>query len=325
MMSRKLKIAVTDYWNTDLDQNYLYSLLKPHYDFELSDSPDILFFSVFGNDHLKYDCLKIQCIGENIRPNFHLCDYAFSFDETDTRNFQLPLFMMYPFFGEMRSGDYGLEVQSWRDTPKSSFCNFIFQNGRARERIHFCQQLMKYKWVDCPGEILNNRPSFDGDGDKWMEKLSFMKDYKFTVAFENASSVNYTTEKIFHALLVGSIPIYWGNPEVSTYFNPASFINCHDYSSFDDVIARVKEIDNNPELYHQYVSAPPLLPTSRCHSITEEAIVDRFDSIVQNLQLASPVSRTFAYKFTSLSIQIDACLRKTKRRCQAFVVRKIFN
>ena len=30
-------------------------------------------------------------------------------------------------------------------------------------------------------------------------------------------------------MLAGSIPIYFGNPEIARHFNPRSFINAHDY------------------------------------------------------------------------------------------------
>lgn len=42
-------------------------------------------------------------------------------------------------------------------------------------------------------------------------------------------------------MLAGTIPIYWGNPDISREFNSASFINCHDFPTLDDAAAYVKK------------------------------------------------------------------------------------
>lgn len=101
-------------------------------------------------------------------------------------------------------------------------------------------------------------------------KLRFLAECRFTIAFENTSADHYVSEKIFHPLLVGSIPIYWGCPQIAEYYNPAAFINCHDFRSFDDVIARVLAIDADPALQQAYRSAPMLLPNSRIHRLHRE-------------------------------------------------------
>ena len=101
-------------------------------------------------------------------------------------------------------------------------------------------------------------------------KLDFLAHYKFTIAFENTSVPRYISEKIFHPLRVGSIPIYWGCPEIAQYVNPDCFINCHDFSSFDDVIREVIKIDRDQQLYESYLKASPILPGSRCDMTKQE-------------------------------------------------------
>ncbi|WP_243283939.1 glycosyltransferase family 10 domain-containing protein, partial [Flavonifractor plautii] len=81
----------------------------------------------------------------------------------------------------------------------------------------------------------------------------------FTIAFENAFMPGYTTEKLVDPFLSHSIPIYWGNPEVTKYYNPKAFINCNDYDNdFDAVIKRVIELDNDKEQYLQMLREPPM-------------------------------------------------------------------
>ena len=162
---------------------------------------------------------------------------------------------------------------------KSLFCNFVSAHpgGRDNPRKSFCEALMQYKHVDCPGKLLNNmpfpQPRYHKDG--YLQKLHFIKDYKFTIAFENQSLPGYITEKISHPLAVGSIPIYWGCEAAADYYNPKAFINCHDYPDFDAVIERVQAVDNDPALYQAYLNAPPTLPGQHYHKATMTAKLRR--------------------------------------------------
>jgi alpha(1,3/1,4) fucosyltransferase len=57
---RKIKINFTDFWpGFNPVDNYFFNLLKADYQIEISDQPDYLFFSIFGNNHLKFNCIKI--------------------------------------------------------------------------------------------------------------------------------------------------------------------------------------------------------------------------------------------------------------------------
>ena len=51
--------------------------------------------------------------------------------------------------------------------------------------------------------------------------------YNFTIAFENSDYPGYITEKIIHAFIAGTIPLYWGGGEYLKDTIPADcFINC---------------------------------------------------------------------------------------------------
>ncbi len=177
--------------------------------------------------------------------------------------------------------------------PKTKFCNFVYSNSYMRTtkvRMVFCKKLMEYRQVDCPGKSLNNMPRLlplpYGTGAAGEEghraKRDFLAHYKFTIAFENGSVPHYISEKIFHPLRVVSIPIYWGCPEIAQYINPDCFINCHDFSSFDDVIQEVLKIDSDQQLYESYLRAPPILPGTRFGIVKKET-----DSILRDMAEAA--------------------------------------
>ena len=98
-MDTNLKIKFVDFADDFSDKdNFFLKLLSKYYDIQISDSPDILFYSNFGYAHLKYKCKKVFYSGENITPNTFFCDYSFSFSDTDNSNFFLPHFVEYGYF-----------------------------------------------------------------------------------------------------------------------------------------------------------------------------------------------------------------------------------
>ena len=287
-MRRSIKLAFTDFWHrdnvTDIIANPIYQLLSRHYDVELSNSPDFLIFSCFGKKFLKYDCTRIFYTGENIRPNFNQCDYAFSFDYPVTdRNYRLPLYCLYDYFDQLRN-----KTQIGPDLSAKKFCNFLYSNRKARERIEFYEKLTSYKPVDSGGKVMNNV------GGRVADKLKFLRDYKFTIAFENSSYPGYTTEKILEAIISNTIPIYWGNPLIGRDFNPGRFINCHDFKGFDEVISHVREVDQDDDLYRKYIAAPTFPCGDDNEFVNEDNLRRQFDKILSGPTrsfVASPFDR----------------------------------
>lgn len=218
---------------------------------EISENPDYIFCSVgYQAEALKYDCPRIFLTGENIVPDFNCYDYAMGFHymKFEDRYKRIPLYCFY-------ENDYLEAIQKHSkniDFEAKKFCNFVYSNGRdaIKDRDSFFYKLSAYKQVDSGGGHLNNV------GGPVEDKISFQKNYKFSIAFENASVNGYTTEKILHAFAAGTIPIYYGNPKIAEEFNPKSFINCHNYDSFDAVIEHVKQVDQDHELYERYIREP---------------------------------------------------------------------
>ena len=83
-------------------------------------------------------------------------------------------------------------------------------------------------------------------------------------------------------MLVNSIPIYWGNPKMERDFNTGSFLNVHDFRTFDDAIDRIIEIDNNESLYRQYLQQPYFHQNEIPSTLTEENILNRFEIIFKH-------------------------------------------
>ena len=240
---RKIKIFFTDFWGGfNPYDNYFYNLLKQDYEIEITNNPDYLFFSVFGNNHLNYKCKKIFYTGENVPANFNQCDYAFTFDYlNDERNYRLPHYLLY-------DGYYDLVNKKVDESlVNRKFCNFLVSNGNCDKRNNFFNKLSKYKKIDSGGRHFNNLGFLVED------KRKFQSGYKFTIAFENNAyrpeHIGYTTEKIMEPMVVNSMPIYWGNSKIDLEFNTKSFINYYDFNNEDEMIEYIIELDKNDDLY----------------------------------------------------------------------------
>ncbi len=214
--------------------------------------------------------------------------------------------------------------------PKQRFCNFIASNANKRQegailRRDFAKRLLKYKHVDCAGAVLNNtdelqcespRLNHQGDKNDWVRgKLRYIAQHRFTIAFENISQPFYITEKITHPLIVGSIPIYWGAPNIAEFFNPACFINCHDYDSLEAVIERVKQIEADPDLYAQYLNAPKVLPDSRLYDYSADKFKAKMNEVMQRVVAHQAVQRQWhwtddiAYRLQHLDLEVKCAIR----------------
>lgn len=219
-------------------------------------NPDLLFYSISSNaSHLRYkNSIKIFYTEENFRPDFNICDYAAEFADMqyDDRYIRVPNYLFY-------QNDYALarskHLNVCESDSKRKFCNFVYSNELTAEapRNRIKQLLNTYKTVDCGGKIDNNV------GGPVANKLEFQKQYKFSIAFENASYPGYTTEKILQAFSAQTVPIYFGNPDIVKEFNPKSFINCHDYNSLEEVVQRIIEVDQNDSLYLEHLKTPAMI------------------------------------------------------------------
>ena len=250
-MKKVIKIKFVDFWkNFNPKDNYFYNFLQKHYDVELSDEPDYCFFSVYGYQHLNYNnCVKILFTGENMVPDFNFCDYAmgFHFIEFEDRYMRFPLYLIYEGFEELKN-DKKIDLA----LVNRKFCNFVYSNSVNADpfRNYFFEELSKYKKVDSGGRYKNNI------GGPVVDKIAFIKNYKFTIAFENSSSPGYTTEKIMEPMRVNSIPIYYGNPKADLDFNPKSFVWVKDKRQIKKVIDEIIRLDQDDKAYLEKLKAP---------------------------------------------------------------------
>jgi len=298
------------------NNNIFTKLLQKMYKVNITTkNPDFVFFSNFDGTNDKKmplvegNFVKIFYTGENCRPKFDKCDYAFTFDyDEELKNphhLRLPLYKFYGAGNNLIKPKQSNKSLEKIKNDKTKFCNYVYSKN-AIERVEFFKKFSKYKHVDAPGKSMNNSlpiapNAFIGlinsieskltknnklgsllsrhIGDYQVTKLKYLKPYKFTIAFENSSYPGYTTEKIYHPMLVNSIPIYWGNSKISRDFNTKSFINYHDYNDINKVIDKVIEIDTNENKYFKMLKEPWYNKNKESKYVNDELIMKQLKKI----------------------------------------------
>jgi hypothetical protein len=246
-----VRIGFSDFWGPNTEPEQVFTrLLSKHFDVEVSRSPDYLFHSVFSFDFLDFDGVRIFYSGENWFPDFNLSDYAMGFEwlELGDRYLRLPVYVFSATFQTLLGPKPDAATLLGE---KTGFCSFVYSNKNADpRRAELFHALSGYRRVDSGGRTLNNV------GHRVEDKLAFARARKFAIAYENSSAIGYTTEKLVDAMAAGTIPIYFGNPEVGREFNPRSFVNVHDFPSFDAVVAEVARLDRDDRSYVEKLSQP---------------------------------------------------------------------
>lgn len=254
-MKKNLKIAIKDI-NLDSIKNLL-EWLSEIYTIEITNKkPDFVIHSCFGHEHLKYNCVRFAWLGENIQPDFNISDYAIGFGRINysDRYMRIPLYRWYfPDYESLFDNNRNLiKINGIEEHfQKHRFCTMVISNSKRGEYFDdFYSELNKYKNIDSGGKVLNNI------GGAVEDKIKFLSEGKFTLAFENSSSPGYVTEKILHAFSSHTIPIYWGAPDIIQDFNHKALINCNSFRSVEEVIAEVCRLDQDQKAYIEMLEQP---------------------------------------------------------------------
>lgn len=146
---------------------------------------------------------------------------------------------------------------------KKYFCGVV-QNSKIPLRVELYNKLADYKGVRASGGWITNVPPEEAttqrsqvDGDGYRSKVEFLTPCKFSIQVQSSDLPYFTHEKMIHAFAANTVPLFYGNNKIlEDGFNPNAFINCHDFTSFDEVVERVKELDIDDAKYKAMLAEP---------------------------------------------------------------------
>ena len=249
-----------------------------------------VFFSALGNTNILHldtlahplsHCRKrIYFNGENNHyPGFapylnnlldhHSIDLSLGFDYTDDpRYLRFPLWILEMFPPKSTVEDIKLicdtlSHQQWDASVRNRFCALVSGNRGpddpgAQRRTRLVKKLNTIATVDCAGKLLHNTDELKTRFND--NKAEYLKQYKFYICPENASVEGYVTEKVFHAIGSGCIPIYWGaqgNPEPDV-LNRDAILFWNPDGDNTALLKQIETLQSNDKLYREFFGQPRL-------------------------------------------------------------------
>ena len=312
-----MKIAFLNFWDNVDNNSWLLNYVKEHihqdaHTVKYTDNPDILFCSVAG-DIQKVDTvdanIKILICGENpdrfppyndlnlLRNTF---DIILGFWNTDISNMvsKFPIWLMYfPFHSFDFEGNnlinYLLQLRKENlQKKKDMFATCISRHDYKGVRTVLYNQMSKHGKVFCPSMFNKNTEAI---GPSTQNKIDYISKGTFHICPENSFFPNYCTEKIFHALLAGTVPIYWGDdyPEKEILKR-----ECCELINLNNVIItdrQIQSIVERPEKYlfeNVFRSSGKYVIHHYYHSFKRQ-IQTLLQPTVQEIHGISYASRTF--------------------------------
>ena len=80
-----------------------------------------------------------------------------------------------------------------------------------------------------------------------VKKIESCRNHMFSIAIENCRQDSYFSEKLLDCFLTGTIPIYWGMPSISKFFNHRGFFSFTTLEQLYDILK------DQEDLYHFYM------------------------------------------------------------------------
>jgi hypothetical protein len=145
----------------------------------------------------------------------------------------------------------------------------IITNPNGTVRNAFLTELEKHMNVTYAGKYKNNTGYTLDCPYNSSELFNEISNYKFVITMENSIEETYITEKILHGVLANVVPVYWGSPNVSTYFSEHRFIHLKNQDETDNVINIMKNMTDSEWL--SCVNSEPFTELGKNYWIDEIA------------------------------------------------------
>ena len=98
--------------------------------------------------------------------------------------------------------------------------------------------------------LANSGYGYDYPRPWWEEKIRILKDYKFNLCLENTGHEFYITEKIWHAIYSGTLPIYHSlNSKIYDLFPKDSFLDVAHFPTADSLFTYIQNLRESEYLH----------------------------------------------------------------------------
>ncbi len=106
------------------------------------------------------------------------------------------------------------------------------------------------------------------------DKYAVLKEFIFTLCYENRSMLGHISEQIFDCFQCGVIPLYWGAPNVLDYIPQETFIWREDFKSNEEMLLYIKNM-TRAEITEKIENIRNFLNSDAMNLFWEETYVSR--------------------------------------------------
>jgi len=246
----------------DLLQNIFNKNIK----IQQHNNADILFETIFEKSIIKNGLWKYKFLfsGESRLPNdIQQYDIVLCGKKNTKNIINVPLFIPYLYCNNIKN-KLKIKIDSnfkKVDIPIAS----IISNNNSSDRNNLLFSLMQHFPIVNFGKFMNNVNGLIPYEYNTNEFINILKQFLFIISFENSIDETYITEKIFHSLLSGSIPIYYGTNNITDYINKERILIIENTSQENiiKIINKIQYLINNKDKYEEIINKPIFTENSR--------------------------------------------------------------
>jgi hypothetical protein len=292
---KNIKVDFRNFWKLDYKNDVTLHFIKHYFGINNcslqidSKNPDIIFYSVNsfwknGRSYMSDDMqqpqkIKVLFTKENLNsygycetflPNLNKFDFVLGFEDNPKKNqYKIPYYFVIGKLYDQNCIDYKIiEKNSVENLYQKNKNICLISKNPHKLRLDLIHKFKdKQIIVDCPGKVGNNMPSIDDipfnsltAREKHNDiKRNFLENYFFNICPENSWSTGYTTEKLYHAMISGCIPIYWGCDKLDDgFYNKEKILLINkDLSNIDQIIDSTIDLLDNPDQLLHHVGISP--------------------------------------------------------------------
>jgi len=243
---KNIKVDFKYFWKmSNLSLSGPYKLIKHYFNQNNCDividtaNPEIIFYSVhsyswqnnkhyFPLDIINSNSIKVLFTRENVYEHWykntfaqhlHNFDFVLGFeDNPEKKHYKIPYYIYVGKLYNTKSKIYSIIERNKVDNLYQKHRNIaLISRNPHKLRLNLINKFQKKNiMIDCPGAVGNNMKSIENTfvGQENMDnnnlKELFLSSYFFNICPENSWTTGYTTEKLYHAMISGCVPIYWG-------------------------------------------------------------------------------------------------------------------
>lgn len=172
-----------------------------------------------------------------------------------------------------RTNDIELYGPGWNDPPSRVGRTWVPATVRRIQRVmnRYWHRIHPDPLLEAARRVYRGRAT---------TKAETLGRYTFALCFENMMLKGWITEKIFDCFFAGTVPIYWGAPDITDYIPAECFIDMRRFSTYEDLRTHLKSLDE--DTIHRYrMNARDFLGSDRFKPFSKEAFVDIFRRIIR--------------------------------------------